>query len=381
VPVYAYASDPSSADVITASIVGGLPAGSGLALTWDSATRSGYISGKANLAPGTYNVDVLISDDDGGSVHTIVPIVVSKEDALVTYSGIAYASTPSVSTGVATVTLRATIEDITSQFPGLDPDAGDIRNAKVTFINRDTGAIIATNVPVTLLSSGNSKVGIASYDWTVDIGSADSASFTIGIIVNNYYTRDSALDNTVVTVTKPITGAIGGGGYFINEASAGFFAGEIGLRTNFGFTVKFNKAGTSPQGNVNIIVRSYMLPNGTRDTTLHVYQIKSTAISSLSTWTDALGIRHATFVAKANVQDITNPNNVISIAGGLSLEMTVTDAGEPGAMRPGGADSVGFTLWNGRTLWYSSNWTGTRTIEEILDGGNIQVRDQITGRK
>jgi hypothetical protein len=377
IPITINATDPGAADVLTASIVAGLPANSGLALNWNSTTRSGSLFGKANLAPGNYNIDVRISDNDGGFTDTFIPLVVTQEDALVTYSGVAYVSTPSISSSTAVVTLRATIQDITAAYPGLDADAGDIRNATVTFVNRDTGAVIAANVPVTLLNSGDTKTGVATYDWTVNIGSADSQSITVGIVVNNYYTRNSALDNTVITVSKPLDSFISGGGYFRNVSSAGFLAGELGLRTNFGFNVKFNKSGTSLQGNVNIIVRSYNLPSGIRDTKLHVYQIKSTAISSLLTTTDALGKRHSTFVAKANVQDITDPNNAISVYGGLSLEMTVTDAGEPGS-NAAPADSVGFTIWNGRTLIYSSDWTGTKTNEDILEGGNIQVHDQTT---
>src|SRR5439155_20676697 len=175
--------------------------------------------------------------------------------------------------------------------------------------NRDTGAIIAANIPVSLLNAADSKTGIASYDWTVNLGSADSQCFTVGIIVNNYYTRNSAADDAVITVAKPSTSSISGGGFIVNKSAGGFLAGEVGLRTNFGFNVKFNKSGNNVQGNVNIIVRSYDLPDGTRDTKLHVYQIKSTAVSSLLISVDPTGVRHATFVAKANVQDVTNPAN------------------------------------------------------------------------
>ncbi len=381
IPVTVNAFDAGSGDNLVASIVGGLPVSSGLSLNWNSALRTGTITGKANLAPGTYNVDVLISDGDGGSVHTFVPIVISREDALINYSGPAFLLTAAPGTSTATITLKATVEDITNQFPLADADAGDIRNATVTFINRDTGAIIAANVPVSLVNVGDQKVGVATYNWTVDIGTADAASYTIGMVVNNYYTRDNALDNAVVTVAKPIDGAISGGGYIVNKSSGGFLAGDLGLRTNFGFNVKYNKSGTSTQGNVNIIVRSYNLPNGTRDSRLHVYQIKSTAITLLQIFKDTSGILHATFTAKANVQDITDPRNVISIAGGLSLEMTVTDMGEPGAMKPGGADTIGFTLKNGTSLWYSSDWDGSKTVEDILGGGNIQIRDNTAGKK
>ena len=53
--------------------------------------------------------------------------------------------------------------------------------------------------------------------------------------------------------------------------------------------------------------------------------------------------------------------------------MTLTDAGEPG-----NSDSIGFTLWNGNQLVFSSNWTGTATAEQKLNpgngNGNLQIR-------
>jgi len=317
-------------------------------------------------------VKVRVSDDDGGYADTVVPITVSQEDALVTYSGVNFAFTPATS-NIATVQLRATVQDITAAFPGLDPDGGDIRNATVTFINRDTNTVIAANVPVSLLNSADPLTGVATYNWNVDIGStAASQSVTVGIVVNNYYTRDSALDNTLITVSRPLDGFITGGGYIVNKKSGGLLAGAVGERTNFGFNVKYSKTG-SPQGNVNIIVRSYCNPDGTRSNTLHVYQIKSTAISWLATQQDAAGNGYASFEAKCNVQDITNPKNVISVIGGLTLDLTVTDGGQGSSSTI--PDSIGFTVWRGNELWYSSDWDGSKTIEDILGGGDLDYND------
>lgn len=73
-----------------------------------------------------------------------------------------------------------------------------------------------------------------------------------------------------------------------------------------------------------------------------------------------------------NAGDIRNATVTISVAGGLQLEMTLTDRGEPGSTGVA-LDSIGFTVWKGEELWYSSNWDGTQTLEELLDGGNVQV--------
>ncbi len=96
-----------------------------------------------------------------------------------------------------------------------------------------------------------------------------------------------------------------------------------------------------------------------------VYQIKSNAINQLS-----VDSPNATFDSKANIQDITDPLNPISIDGNAALQMTLTDNGEPGS-----SDSIAITLWNKNGgLWYSSNWDGIKTIEQNLDGGNLVVK-------
>ena len=49
----------------------------------------------------------------------------------------------------------------------------------------------------------------------------------------------------------------------------------------------------------------------------------------------------ATFNGKANIRDITDPLNHISVDGNGSLQVTMTDDGDPGSTA-----SIGITLWN-----------------------------------
>lgn len=72
--------------------------------------------------------------------------------------------------------------------------------------------------------------------------------------------------------------------------------------------------------------------------------------------------------SKANLTDVTDPLNPISLGRNLTLQITMTDKGEPGS-----SDSLGITLWGGPKLLFSSEWTGSRTVERIIDGGNIVV--------
>ena len=183
-------------------------------------------------------------------------------------------------------------------------------------------------------------------------------------MVSSYYTRNDSGENTLVTISKPIgTNFITGGGYLINALSNGQYAGVAGLKTNFGFNVRYNNSGKNLQGNVNVIVRGV----GGR-----VYQIKGNVMRTLSVRTVSSNplVRAAVYTGKANITDITDPLNPVALGGNNTFQMELTDNGEPGA-----ADTIGITAWNdaGGVL-FSSRWNGTRTIEQLLGGGNLVVR-------
>jgi hypothetical protein len=343
-------------------------------------------TGQIFLAPGSYSVKAVFtsanSDFACSNATNNKALTVNQEDARVTYNGDLFVSTPSSTNPSATVTLRATIQDITAVTgdPAYDPYAGDIRNATVTFVNRDTNTAIGTVgygtlTPISLVNPSDPTTGTVALPWTVTItGTASSVSPTVGIIVGQSYSpgaaivappannagsyvRNSSSDvPTVITVSLPLTtGFITGGGYLVASSSCGTYAATTGTKENFGFNVKFNKSGTNLQGSLNTIVQS-----GGKD-----YQIKSNSISSLSI--NGSAQNQATFVAKANLTDITNPNNTISIGGGYTLNVTMTDNGDPGHWTT--PDTIGITLWNGSTLLFSSNWNGTNTVEQALDNG------------
>jgi hypothetical protein len=241
----------------------------------------------------------------------------------------------------------------------------------VKFVNRDNGASLCTATGVGLVNANDLTVGTATCNWTASIGTADSQSFTVGIVVEGFYTRNNAADNTVITVSKPIPGVISGGGNLLLTDSGGQRAGDAGTKNNFGFNIKNDRNG--PKGNINVIVRQME-----SDGILHVYQIKGNAMTSLSSdlkITQNHPFSTAVFNGKANIQDITfanDPQNprVISVDGGASLQVVMTDRGEPGT-----SDSIAVTLWdkNGG-LWFASRWDGVKTVEQTLNGGNLQIR-------
>ena len=320
-------------------------------------------------APGSYTLSSIF-EGDGTYTNSSDsdPFTIKQEDARATYTGVLYAATSSATSSTATITLTATIQDITAALgdPAYDGFAGDIRNAKVTFINRENGTPINT-LPLTvgLVNTSDTKTGTAIYNWPVNIGSAQSTTFLVGIIVSNYYTRNSSTENTVITVSKPLDDFVTGGGYLVLSNSAGVKSGDAGTKCNFGFNVKYNKSGKNLQGNINTIFRR------TEGGVLRTYQIKGNAMTSLAIPSAANAlIRIATYTGKASLQDVTDPNNVIPISGNATLKVDMTDRGEPGT-----SDDIAITVWdNTGGMWFSSNWSGTATTNQVLAAGNIQVR-------
>ncbi len=313
------------------------------------------------LAPASYPVTIAFTGVDANFslATTSTTLNTTREDARATYAGTLFAATSSTSSSTATVVLSATIQDISAAVLS-DADPGDVRNAKVSFVDRDSGAILCSSLPVGLVSAADLKTGTATCNWSANIGSADSAQYTIGVVVDGYYTRNDSNDDAIVTVSRPYpTSFITGGGYLVLANPAGLTAGDVNTRANFGFNVKYNKSGTNLQGRINTIIRRQG----------RVYQIKGNSMTSLSVQ-PVTGGGKATFTGKASITDITNPLAPVPVDGNATLQVTMTDNGEPG-----NTDRIGITVWNkSGGLWFSSNWTGTATAEQVLAGGNVVVR-------
>jgi uncharacterized repeat protein (TIGR01451 family) len=351
-------SDPAPAFTVTYS---GFVPGDGPSVLSGSLSGSTTRTLLSNV--GTYPITCSgQTSSDYTITYVAGALTVIPEDARIIYSGTTFAIT-ALSTSTATVTLSATVMDITAvpSDPAYDTYPGNISTATVTFVNRDTGAVLAANVPVGLVSPGDPTVGTATANVTLDIGSQDSQDYTIGMIVGGNYTRNSGVDNSVLTVSKNLPGFITGGGYLLASASAGAYSADPGTNINFGFNVRYNPSQSHLQGHANVIVRK------TVDGVMHVYQIKTTAILSMGFGPAS---NQAQYTARAVIQDITDPNNVISIAGNQTFQMTMTDNGA------GSSDTIGFTLWNpAGGLQLSSNWSASlgRTVEQPLAGGSLVV--------
>jgi len=147
------------------------------------------------------------------------------------------------------------------------------------------------------------------------------------------------------------------------------------------------------QGSLNTIVRSKYDLNGNLCSFSHpgfttcVYQVKSNSGKAGTTMTYldvALSLTPATspsmaqFQGHASVQDVTNPKVApVSIDGGVIFSVTMTDFGAPNGPSSTLTDTIGFTVTaspqKGGFLWFSSNFTGGKTVEQSLAGGNLTI--------
>jgi hypothetical protein len=266
----------------------------------------------------------------------------------VEYIGELFVSTSCTTCPSAAVTLVATVTE------GDDGSTGDVRNATVSFVDRNKGNAVLCSAKVGLIDPSDTTVGTATCR---DI-SLPEGNYLIGIIVSGCYGRNASTDDFTLTISKPEKNSVSGGGYLLLTDSNGIIPGTPQSKNHFGFNVKYNKSGKNLQGTMNVIVRSGGI----------VYQVKGTAISSLTVNTSTAG-GHAIFYSKAALLDITNPENPISIDGNATLQVSMTDNGQ------GVLDTIAITVFdkNGG-LWFSSNWTGVRSVEQLIAGGNLQVQ-------
>ncbi|HSM63821.1 MAG TPA: T9SS type A sorting domain-containing protein, partial [Gillisia sp.] len=127
---------------------------------------------------------------------------------------------------------------------------------------------------------------------------------------------------------------------------------------------RYNKKGNKLQGHMNVIIRRLEA-----DGVVHTYQVKGNAMQSLGVNASDENNMTAEFITKANMVDITDPLNPISLGGNLYLMVNMTDRGEPGTQ-----DEIAISLTDSNNvLLYSSEWNGISTDQRLLNGGNLVV--------
>ncbi len=321
------------------------------------------------MEPGTQTVKAVFSSVDPDFIVTdpTTTLTIEEEDAEAIYTGVPFVSTPSVSSKTATIPLAASIVDFD------DGDRGEIRNSRVTFRMDDpvSGTVIgSSNLQPVLVSPSNTAVGTVASSGSYTLTGAEvnkkGTSFVVYTVIDNYYQNilisgQPDYDTQVITVSMPGSEAVTGGGFLVMQNSAGYWTGTTGKKMNFGLTMKYNPSGKNLQGQANIIFRA-------NDS---IYQIKSNAINTMAVNSVT---SEAYFNTKANLQNVTDPQNVISLGGNLDLTVSMRDVSTGGA---NDEISIHLARQNGQVL-FSSHWSNNQTVRRQLNppfgNGNIRVR-------
>jgi subtilisin family serine protease len=331
----------------------GLP--SGLSLTANGCSSAGgvqtctwTIAGTMGVEAATYTIRTTVTDDDGDSDAADADVVVSPEDATVSFDGgnpmAVEVDAPGGDSGPLSLTVY--VEETEPDEPAATAAPGDLSNAVVSMSLTPVGPggpVAGTCVPSGVAGVGYGQVltVVCSFD---DVPVNTYA--TEVTVAGGYYTGSG---QDVLTVFDPSLGFTTGGGWFpwpgTNE------------RTSFGYTMKYNKKATNLRGSL-LMVRH--LADGTR------YRVKSNALYGLALGEGA-GFDWATFNGKATYQE---PGWAEPI-GNHEFVVYVEDRGQPGA----GADRFWIQVLDrdGVLIPISSMADDAPANARTLGGGNILV--------
>jgi hypothetical protein len=306
---------------------------------------------------GVYTYTVAATSPCTGNDVSKVTVTYTPNTLCGNYTGDVFANTNSqTSGGTATVTLSFAITgDLAAackSLAGLTPADFSITKSAADPNN--------TNVSIGAITYNN---GIVSALATITLPSnAYSASVEFTLSSNNpKYILGTCTDRALVTVSTRVDGFVTGGGYILQNATGGNKGGPLndGYKNNFGFNIKYNKAGTNLQGNWNTIFRR--IESGV----VHTYQVKSSQASNLVvTQLSATSYRADFQFTGANLKDLTSSS--ATIASGLTINVVLFDNGEPG----GGVDKIYYEVKNGSTTWYKTASNGEPVF---LTKGNLQI--------
>lgn len=301
--------------------------------------------------PGTYGYSIAAFDGTDTGDYVFGTVTVAAEDATV-----AFPTANPVSVRVdegedhaSTVTLEAVYGETD------DPDAaagtpapGDLMNAgaAMRLVPVGPGSPIngaCTTPAVNLPTPGYDQEARILCTFT----DVPVNTYTVEVTVDTtgYYT---GFGEDVLTVYDPDAGFATGGGWFEWPGT--------GERTNFGFTMKYNKKGTNLQG--SLLVIRHIPGEG-------IYRVKSNALEGLAVGTnDTDGELHgwATFTGKATYAE---PGWLEPI-GNYEFVVSVTDRNEPG----NGTDTFRVQILDQNDQEVAAM---TLPSPQDLDGGNIVV--------
>jgi hypothetical protein len=283
--------------------------------------------------------------DASGNEDTAVQMIEILPGAELEYTGSRLAAANN--NGDAVINLRAMIVDV--------DECGSITTATVKFnlyesLEAETPAYSTDYLPINNASQNDPNVAFAGADLTVNIGSSLSKTFYVEVVAGGCY-QGVTDARELIQVYRPSGDHVTGGGFIQSNNSQGQYPAAQGSNTNFGFNVRFHPKQGTLQGDINLIIRGQSNP----------------PMQFNSTTPLALGINSAESTAQFAFRgNLTQANQVL--AENVVLQVTMQDNGNPGTK-----DLIGFTIWDGNTLIYSSDWNGSTTGRINLSGGNLVI--------
>src|SRR5207247_6981462 len=193
----------------TDPIATGIVPGSGYSYTIPNST-----------VPGPYTVTAYFTGDPNfqdGSAS--VSVTVTPENGFENYVGTHWIATNSQ--GQATILLTAYVGD--------DPDGspGDLRYAKVTFVDRDASTApmgTCKDVRIDVVDAFNPTTGVATCSYTVTLAKTeDDRSMHVGATVRYSHSVDRPDDDALIMITRAPPGSVSGGGSILGAAPVSMY--------------------------------------------------------------------------------------------------------------------------------------------------------------
>jgi hypothetical protein len=260
------------------------------------------------------------------------------------------------------ISLVTYISETTPDMAAATPFPGDINLAEFSVTLSPVGP--GSPVPGNCVRSTVSGTGYsAQLPVTCLFSGVSVNTYTVEVVVNGSYYTGQAEESLVVF--DPSLGFTTGGGWFYWPGTENNASGYPGDKTNFGYTMKYNKNLTSIKGNLLLIRHR---SDGS------IYRIKSNSISGLAVGEDNVnGFGWATFSGKATYIE---PGWTDAV-GNHSFNVYVEDRNEPGT----GNDRVWIQTSdkNGIQIESMSMPEPAANNTVLLGGGNI-VSPHSTGQ-
>ncbi len=298
-----------------------------------SCTTSATISsGMVMSGPGDYTISCGGFTSDNYDITyaitydgTNAKLTVTQEDAEITYISTNPTAVQVASPGGASGTFSISV-DVQELLPDAgcpgDPAdcPGDISNATVAIQLQPIGpgGNVNPSSACNITPGGTTGYG-AFLSVSCDFNNVPVNTYSVEVTVSGYYTGSY---EGVLTVYDPSLGFTTGGGWFYWPPTQEQLDNDPeypGDKTNFGYTMKYNKKQTNIQGSL-LVIRH--LADGT------IYRLKSNSLGGLSLGTNypSMPFGWASFTGSATYQE---PNWTDAV-GNYSFTAYVEDNNEPG---------------------------------------------------